>query len=211
VGSVASVIRFFKWLFALLLIAFVLSAAFDLYVTYSADKYIYSDPKRVPPKRVALLLGTSKYVAKGKKNWYYLYRIDAAVTLWKQGKVKKILVSGDNATRYYNEPARMQKDLIRAGVPKRAIILDYAGFRTLDSVVRANKVFGFNDFTIVSQRFHLERALFIARTKGIKAIGFEAKSFKGTKAAYKMMWREYLARIKAFLDLFILNKQPHFI
>jgi len=182
----------------------------DRYISYTSDRNIYTEIKDLPQKKAALLLGTAKYVAKGKKNYFYVYRIRAAVALWKAGKVKAILVSGDNETKYYNETARMQKDLIKAGVPKKYIALDYAGFRTLDSVVRAEAVFDLEDYIIVSQQFHLERALFIAKAKGQNVIGFAAKDIAGTKAANKMMAREYLARIKAFLDVYLLNTQAKF-
>ena len=179
----------------------------DRYVNYSTQSAIYTELKKVPHKRAALLLGTAKYVAKGKKNYFYVYRIRAAVALWKAGKVDAIVVSGDHASKYYNETVRMQKDLIKAGVPKKYIAMDYSGFRTLDSVLRAEATFDLKDYIIISQKFHLERAIYLARLKGQDVIGFAAKDIPGTKAARKMMMREYLARVKAFLDVKILNTQ----
>ena len=199
-----------KWVFILIFIGLLSGFLLDRYISYTSDRSIYTEIKELPQKKAALLLGTAKYVAKGKKNYFYVYRIRAAVALWKAGKVKAIVVSGDNETKYYNETARMQKDLIKAGVPKKYIALDYAGFRTLDSVVRAEAVFDLEDYIIVSQKFHLERALFIAKAKGQKVIGFAAKDIAGTKAANKMMAREYLARIKAFLDVYLLHTEPKF-
>ncbi len=199
-----------KWIFILVFIGLLSGFLLDRYISYISDKHIYTEIKDLPQKKAALLLGTAKYVAKGKKNYFYVYRIRAAVALWKAGKVKAIVVSGDNETKYYNETARMQKDLIKAGVPKKYIALDYAGFRTLDSVVRAEAVFDLEDYIIVSQKFHLERALFIAKAKGQKVIGFAAKDIAGTKAANKMIAREFLARIKAFLDVYILGTEPRF-
>ena len=91
--------------------------------------------------------------------------------LYERGKIHHILVSGDNSTAAYNEPEAMRKSLVKAGIPERDITLDYAGFRTLDSVVRASEVFGQGSgFTIISQPFHVERALFIARANHIDAI-----------------------------------------
>lgn len=171
---------------------------------------IYTNTKEIPPKKAALLLGTAKYVAKGRINYFYKYRIEAAVALWKSGKVKAIVVSGDNGTKYYDETTTMYKDLIKAGVPARYITKDYAGFRTLDSVLRAEAIFDLKDYIIISQKFHLERALFIARSKGQKAIGFMAKDLQGTRAALRMKAREYLARAKAFLDVYVLNTEPKF-
>ena len=139
-----------------------------------------------------------------------MYRIRVAVQLFKSGKVKAIIVSGDNGTKHYDETTTMQKDLIKAGIPSRYITLDYAGFRTLDSVVRAEAIFDLKDYIIVSQKFHLERALFIAKAKGQKVIGFIAKDIPGTVAAYRMKVREYPARAKAFLDVYILHTDPKF-
>lgn len=183
----------------------------DRYINYSTQSVIYTEVKKVPHRRAALLLGTAKYVAKGKKNYFYVYRIRAAVALWKAGKVDAIVVSGDNASKYYNETTRMQQDLIRRGVPKKYIALDYAGFRTLDSVVRAEALFDLKEYIIISQKFHLERAIFLAKVKGQDAIGFAAKDIPGTKAARKMAFRETFARVKAFLDVTILNTQPAFL
>jgi SanA protein len=182
----------------------------NYYVRTSTSPLIYSSAKQIPAKPAALLLGTAKYVAHGQQNYFYLYRIRAAVRLWKAGKIKAIIVSGDNGTKYYDEATAMYEDLIRAGVPARYITRDYAGFRTLDSVIRARAVFGLNDFIIITQRFHLERALYIARAKGIQAIGYLAKDLPHTAAAYRMRAREYLARTKAFLDLYILGTDPKF-
>ena len=201
---------YIKWIFILLILGVAGIVGLDKYISYSAKDTIYSDSKKVPLKKAALLLGTAKYIARGKQNYFYTYRIRAAVKLWKEGKVKAIVVSGDNSTKHYNETARMQKDLIKAGVPSKYITLDYAGFRTLDSVVRAEAIFDLKDYIIVSQKFHLERALFIAKAKGQKVIGFMAKDIPGTAAAYRMKAREYLARAKAFLDVYILNTQPKF-
>ena len=179
-----------------------------IYIDIYPKDLIYSDISKLPSKEVALVLGTTKYVKKGKINYFYKYRIDAGAKLFKHKKAKTILVSGDNSSRYYNEPVRMKKDLIRAGVPESAIVLDYAGVRTFDSIVRAKEVFGVDDYIIVTQPFHLKRALFIAKKKGIKAIGFPAKQKDRTIAQYRMFAREILARAKAFLDIYILDTQP---
>ena len=200
-----------KCLLIMLLLGIASIYGLDRYINYTTQSAIYTEVKKVPHKKAALLLGTAKYVARGKKNYFYVYRIRAAVALWKAGKVDAIVVSGDNASKYYNETVRMQQDLIKSGVPKKYIALDYAGFRTLDSVVRAEALFDLKEYIIISQKFHLERALFIAKAKGQDVIGFAAKDIPGTKAARRMMWREYLARVKAFLDVNILNTKPTFL
>ncbi len=200
-------LKLFSILLVVLLVALV---AWDRYVSYASTPYIYDDLNKLPHKSAALLLGTTKYVARGRKNYFYLYRIEAAAKLWKARKVDAIVVSGDNGTRYYDETTAMYRDLKRAGVPGRYITRDYAGFRTLDSVVRAGMDFGLNDYIIVSQRFHLERAIYIARSRGQKVIGFVARDISGTPAAWRMKFRELLARAKAFADLYVLGTMPHF-
>jgi len=199
-----------KWSARLLIVGVLAVYLLDMYMALSASEDIYSKVKEVPQKRAALLLGTAKYVAKGKKNYFYVYRIRTAVALWKAGKVSAIVVSGDNESKYYNETERMRQDLMKAGVPKKYITLDPLGVRTLDSLVRAEAIFDLKDYIIISQKFHLERALFIARAKGQKVIGLMAKDIPGTAAAYSMKAREYLARVKAFLDVYILDTKPKF-
>jgi len=188
----------------------VLIYSINAYITKEAQSNLYNDINKIPSKNAALLLGTSKYRKTGEENYFYTYRIRAATALWKAKKIKAIVVSGDNGTKHYNETRAMYKDLIKAGVPAEYITKDYAGFRTLDSVVRAEAIFGLKDYIIVSQKFHLERALYIAKAKGQKVIGFVAKDIPGTVAAYKMKVREYLARTKAFLDLYVLHTEPKF-
>ncbi|WP_309499449.1 ElyC/SanA/YdcF family protein [Sulfurovum sp.] len=180
------------------------------YIGKQAAPDLYKNVKNIPAKKAALVLGTAKYMVGGGKNYFYTYRIRAAAALFKAGKVKAIVVSGDNSTKYYNETTKMQKDLVNEGVPKKYITLDPLGVGTLDSVLRAEAIFDLKDYIIVSQKFHLERALFIARAKGQKAIGFAAKDIPGTAAAYKMKAREYLARAKAFLDVYILGTSAKF-
>ena len=199
-----------KGLLFLLISGIVFLFGIDIYISYKAKPYLYRGIAAIPPKRAALLLGTAKYIAKGKKNYFYLYRIEAAVKLWRSGKIKAIVVSGDNGTKHYDETTTMYRDLIKAGVPAKYITRDHAGFRTLDSVVRAGIDFGLRDYIIISQRFHLERALFLAHAKGQQAIGLIAKDISGTPAAYRMQLRELLARFKAVLDLYILDTKPKY-
>ena len=202
--------KWIKRLFLLSVIGLAAMVAIDRYVAYVGSRYIYDDLHALPHKRAALLLGTAKYLAGGYTNYFYTYRIRAAAALWKAHKIDAIVVTGDNGTKYYDETTTMYNDLIKAGVPARYITRDYAGFRTLDSVVRAEAIFGLKDYIIVSQRFHLERALFIAHAKGQKAVGFVAKDIPGTAAANRMKIRELLARTKAFFDVYVLGTEPKF-
>jgi SanA protein len=131
------------------------------------------------------------------------------VRLFKEGKVDFILVSGDNSTKDYDEPSTIKVDLIKKGIPSNKIYLDYAGFRTLDSVVRCKKIFGQSSITIISQQFHNERAIYIAKLKDIEAVGFNAKDVS-VQYGFKTRLRERLARVKMVLDL-IFDKKPKFL
>lgn len=183
----------------------------NLWVEWQTRDRLYDEIGSVPPKNVALLLGTSKNLRGGRPNLYFRYRIDAVTALYQAGKIKHIIASGDNRLDSYNEPLDMQKALLERGIPKEAITLDYAGFRTLDSVVRAKEIFSQSDIIIVSQAFHNERALFISDFYGIQAIGFNAQDVELGEWQLKMRWREYFACFKAVLDLYVLRTQPRFL
>lgn len=200
--------RLLKYFLVATLLLAVLIFSIDAYVSYSVKKQIHNSIKTIKHAKVGLVLGTSKYATKGRINLYYKYRIEAAVKLYKAGKIDFILVSGDNREMNYNEPVTMKKDLIAAGVPTSRIFLDYAGFRTLDSIVRSNKVFGANGAIIISQKFHNERAIFIANSRGIKAVAYNAQD-PPQRFQVKVLIREKLARVKMIIDL-LLNKQPKF-
>lgn len=178
-------------------------------IAKEASSFIYHNINKIPEKKAVLVLGTSKYFKGGTLNYYYKYRIDSAVQLFKAGKVKAIVVSGDNGSKNYDEPTTMHDDLVARGIPSRYISIDYAGFRTLDSIIRANAIFSLEDYIIISQQFHLERAIYLAHAKGQKVIGFTAKDFKNTIWAKKMQHRELLARAKAFIDIH-LGVEPKF-
>lgn len=196
---------------AVLFIIFVATLLLlDRWVSAQTESRIYHDPAKLPSYNVGLVLGTSKYIAK-TLNPYYTYRMSAAIDLYKKHKVDVFLVSGDNAHRSYNEPRTMKRDLLKAGVAKDEIVLDYAGFRTLDSVVRAKEVFDTNHFVIITQQFHCERALFIANHYNINATCLAVKEPRRGIASFKIRVREVLARVKAMIDLFILHVQPKFL
>jgi SanA protein len=169
----------------------------------------YTDVSAVPHNHVGLLLGTGKYLNSGYLNPYYKYRIAAAAGLVKAGKVDYLVISGDNSRIDYNEPEMMRSDLIAQGIDSSHIFLDYAGFRTFDSMVRLKEIFSQNKATIISQEFHNQRALFIAEHLGIDAIGFNARDITGT-SGLRTNTREKLARVKVFLD-YLFNVQPRFL
>jgi SanA protein len=191
----------------------LLSVIFTIYVnvtiTNKGNRYCYNSIDSIPHNHCAIVLGTSKYLANGSRNLFYTNRIKATVELYYCDKVDYIIVSGDNRNRNYNEPITMYNDLVAAGIPGRKIILDYAGFRTLDSVVRGKEVFGQEKFTIVSQSFHNQRAIFIARQKGIEAIAFNSEDPTGQND-FKVQVREVGARMLVIFDM-ITEKQPHFL
>lgn len=162
----------------------------------------------VPETKVALLLGTGKNLNNGMPNAYFYNRIKAASDLYKSGKIQYIIVSGDNSTKDYNEPEDMQMELIKQGIPQEKIILDHAGFRTLDSVVRAKDIFGQTKLVIISQKFHNERAVFLAKENGMEAFGYNAEDVN-KYAGLKTNLREYLAKAKAYWDL-LFGVEPKF-
>lgn len=168
----------------------------------------FGNTAEIPKNKVGLMLGTSKKIKGGNPNPYYANRISATVSLYKANKIDFVLVSGDNGSIYYNEPTTMKKDLVAEGVKAEHIFLDYAGFRTLDSMVRAKEVFGLEEVTVISQKFHNERAIYLAEKKGLKAIGFNAEDIS-LESGLRVQLREYFARVKVFLDL-ALKVQPRF-
>lgn len=192
----------------LILICIISIITCNRFIINSTAASLYSDTKSIPYNKVGLLLGTSPTLKNGSNNLYFDYRIDAAVKLYNARKIKYILISGDNRKEHYNEPEEMKKALMTQGIPPTAIYLDYAGFRTLDSVVRAKEIFGQDKLTIISQPFHNERAIYLAEKNGIDAIGFNAKDV-AIYAGMKTQIRELFARVKVFIDL-SLGKQPHF-
>lgn len=201
--------RLLKWsIYAVVMVGMVVYVC-NYIVDRNAKGAIYTSTDAVPHHKVGLLLGTSKFLKSGKVNLYYTFRIRAAVALYKAGKIDYILVSGDNGHTNYDEPTTFKEDLIKEGVPEDRIVLDFAGFRTLDSIVRAKEVFGQTSLTIISQQFHNERALYLAKNNDITAVGFNAKDVQG-KASTKVKIREAFARVKLMLDV-TFNKQPKFL
>jgi SanA protein len=156
-----------------------------------------------------LLLGTNKILPNGHENPYFKYRIEAAARLYLAGKVERIIVSGDNSRKEYNEAEYMRTDLVALGVPDSCIYLDYAGFRTFDSMLRCKEIFGQTKYTVISQRFHNERAIYIAQHEGMDVVGFDAQDV-GRALGFTVMLRERFARVKVFLDLYVLGTKPKF-
>ncbi len=193
-------------LLALFLIAILVS---DNIINNSTKDYVYNSIDKIPANRVGLLLGTSKFLKNGNPNNYFNNRIIAVINLFNAKKIEFIVISGDNSTENYNEPQEMKNELIKSGIPENKIFLDYAGFRTYDSVIRLNKILGQTDFTIISQEFHNQRAIYIAQANNLKAIGYNAEDID-LYNGFKTQVREKLARLKVFIDLLI-EKEPKFL
>lgn len=180
------------------------------WVINNTEAYVYSSWSLLPTNPVGLVLGTSPYTRDGHANPQFAGRVSAAAKLYHLGKVEHLLVSGANPGRNYNEPRQMWQALVKRGVPASAITMDFAGERTFDSVVRAQRVFGLQRFTIITQRYHAYRAEFIAKKMHIHAVAYAAPGDAALGPLSHTRLREVLARVKAVLDIYVLDTQPHF-
>ena len=188
-----------------------LLACADHACNHAANGRLFSSLTAVPEREVGLVLGTSKETRHGKANLHFNQRIVAAAALFRAGKVRHLLVSGDNHIASYDEPDDMRAALIAAGVPAGAITCDYAGFRTLDSVVRAKEVFDLSQCTIISEDFHCPRALWIAQRHGLDAIAFAAPDVSLKGWSLRADVREQLARSWCAVDMYLLHRGPRFL
>lgn len=182
----------------------------DYWIRATAEDQLISELEEVPCHEVALVLGAKKTLGGGRTNLFFQFRIEAAANLYHAGKVRHFILSGDNHKASYDEPSDMKAALMALGVPESAITLDYAGFRTLDSIVRAKKVFGVDKLLVISQQFHNERAIFIAKHREIEPLAYNAQAVS-RKIAPKTYFREYPARVKAIMDVYLFNVQPKFL
>jgi vancomycin permeability regulator SanA len=200
-----------RWLLLILsifiiIITFLLWAYFSVQNTYK--NLIYYSVEEVPSKPVAFVLGAGVY---GE----YLYpvledRVIIAVELYKKGKVKKLLMSGDNSSVGYDEPTAMKKYAVKMGVPEGDIVLDYAGFRTYESFYRAKEIFSLTDIVIVTQKFHLPRSLYTSNKLGIRAVGI-ASDRRTYRSSRWYNIREFFSSVKAFIDVNITKPLPTFL
>ncbi|WMN11182.1 ElyC/SanA/YdcF family protein [Marivirga salinae] len=203
-------IKFFIRLGLFLLISAIVFAIFsNVFIITKTSTYIYEDINEIPQKEIALVLGTSKRNMKGEANSFFDNRMDAAAQLFHKGKVKGLLLSGDNRTRYYNEPSDMKNALMKKGVPESAISIDTAGLSTIESVFRCKKVFNHQDVAIITQEFHAFRALYISQYYEMDAIAFPAAEVP-VYSSTRVTIREFFARPKALLDLYVLKSHLYF-
>lgn len=177
--------------------------ACNLLIVETTDSYVVDEIKDLPDYDVAVVLG-AKIGSEFLTN-----RVKAAAELYKSGKVHHILVSGAQTGSYYDEPAAMKSFLVKQGIPEKDITCDFAGFRTLDSMIRAKDVFGLDQFIVVSQRYHNYRAVYIARDNDAEAIAYNAEN-----GPERYMWharfREMSARFVAVLDVHVWGREPRF-
>lgn len=201
--------RIFIWATALAVLFLLFTWWANYKVEHTAKSYVFNDVNDVPAVKTGLLLGASKMLPNGYINLYFKYRIDAALELFRAGKIKYIIISGDNSRTDYDEPSDMKNELVSGGIPDSVIYLDYAGFRTFDSVIRAREIFGQTEIISISQKFHNERTVFIARRENMTAYGYNAQDV--SKSAWlRTNIREFFARAKVFLDILI-DRQPEFL
>lgn len=201
-------IRFFSFALRYGVLTAVLTVAMSNAIVSDVSRdYLFDNSFEIPYNRVGVLLGTSPYMRDGTWNPFFANRVAAAVELYRAGRIDVILASGDNRDRNYNEPAHMRDSLREMGIPAADIVVDVAGYRTLDSVIRAGSVFGHSRFTVISQEFHNPRALYIARQAGYEAVAFNAADVGGYTGLRQVM-REHLARTLAVLDVLVLRTQP---
>lgn len=180
------------------------------HVSAGAAPFVQSRVTDLPKVHVGLVLGCSQRTRDGRRNLFFKRRIEAAVELFRADRVQYLLLSGDNSRTDYDEPSDMRRALIEAGIPPSRLLLDRAGFRTLDSVVRAKEVFGLRQVIVVSQHFHNERAVYLARARGLDAFGFDARDVSGREGLW-MEVREAFSRLCAILDVRVLHTRPRFL
>lgn len=204
-----SVARLLRMALTALGLVLLLALAANAWIIDSTQARIHDHMDRVGHHAVALVLGTSPYTSSGVPNLLFKHRMLAAAELYAHGKVAHILVSGANPG-YYNEPQEMYQALRRLGVPHDAITLDFAGYRTFDSIVRSKRVFGLQSYIIVSQRYHDYRALFTAAHEGMEAVAY-VRSEEDLRQPFWTELREYFARVEAVLDLFVWQARPRYL
>ncbi|MBQ3809202.1 MAG: YdcF family protein [Kiritimatiellae bacterium] len=190
-------------------VAFVLACNLAVLIAAAGRVTPAGHAAEAPARRAAVVMGCIPKLRGGWDNPYFTARIEAAAELWRAGKVEALIVSGDNHVAGYDEPSDMKAALVAAGVPEDRIVCDYAGFRTLDSVVRAKTIFGLDSFLVVSQDFHVRRAIFLGRCKGLDVRGYAAPLRVARRARARLALREPLARVVAVLDV-LFGRRPRF-
>ncbi|MBB3142253.1 SanA/YdcF family protein [Halomonas organivorans] len=195
---------------ALALLAILLFVGANLWMLSETRERIDAQPGQCGPERVGIVFGTSHWTRSGERNPHFEGRMQAAARLYRQGRVMHLLLSGDNSTRYYNEPVTMWRDLRKREVPDAAMTLDYAGFSTFDTLSRARDVFAVDRALLITQSWHLPRALFIAEALGLEARGCAAPE-RPSEGVLWLRAREWVARVATLGDLYVWGREPHFL
>ena len=175
-------------------------------ISLSQDS-IYS-LEEVPAKAVVLVPGAGLNAA-GGPSAPLKDRLDAGITLYFEGKAEKLLLSGDNSTIHYNEPGAMQAYALEKGIPEADLVLDFAGRRTYDSCYRAKQIFGLDEVIVVTQAYHLPRAVFLCENSGLETVGVAVKQSRYIRSRY-IFWnlREVFATVAAWTDILISKPLP---
>ncbi|QFR39529.1 hypothetical protein A9Q91_04870 [Candidatus Gracilibacteria bacterium 28_42_T64] len=202
-------LKYIYLFFVLTLFAVVSITAINFYVLSFSNIGYYKKVENLEKRYVGLVFGAS-VIGKSTPSDILKDRLIVAYQSYQSGKIEKILVSGDNSQKNYNEPVAMQKYLIHLGVDVDDVYLDYAGFDTYDSLYRAKEIFGVKEITLFTQDFHLKRALYIGKRLGLKTQGIETNLQKYIQDDYNNK-REMLARVKAFLEVEILKAEPTYL
>ncbi|MEO0794039.1 MAG: ElyC/SanA/YdcF family protein [Verrucomicrobiota bacterium] len=176
----------------------------------AAEGQVFHLVEKTPKSQIGVVLGTSPVLPDGRANLYFQYRMDATAALYHAGKIEWVLASGANPVSHYDESTAMRQALVERGVPEERIFRDFAGFRTLDSIVRAKEVFQIDSFLVISQDFHVRRAIYLGQAHDIDVVGFAARDVPAV-VGLKTMVREELARVKAVLDVTVLRTEPKFL
>lgn len=183
-------------------LAFALAVVLaNRWVINSTDSFLYKDTSLLPDNEVGLVLGCSPFVSSGKANPQFHGRMQAAADLYRIGKVKRLILSGANPDSRYNEPKKMREALLELGVPSEAMVLDFAGDSTYESVTRSRVVFNLSSVTVVTQKYHAYRALFLARKTGLRAVAYQAPIDGVPGPGFRHPPREVFARLLAVLDI----------
>lgn len=191
---------------AILTILVIIVALCNISVDRNAEGRTFSNINDVPTMQTALLLGTNPKTRDGKRpSSFYLARINATAELYKHGKFRQLIISGDKREGY-DEPQTMRHDLIERGVPDSIIMMDGQGYRTLLSLKNSKQYFGIHDMIIISQKWHNERSIFLADKMNIKAVGYNADDVSHPRAIWTHI-RELLARVKLFIDLYVTHRE----
>lgn len=199
--------KYFKIILYLAIIGLVAIVSVNYYVKSSTKKHIYYSIKKFPRNDVGIIFGAG--INGDQPSKYLKDRLDAGILLYKAKRINKILLSGDNGREEYDELTVMKNYCFNNGVDTTKIFIDYAGFDTYSTMYRAKHIFKIKKATLISQEYHLNRAIYIGNSLGIKSVGFSAN--KGEYRGYKYVtFREYLSTFKSFFDV-LRNREPHFL